>query len=148
MKILKLYIPGEPVSGSQLKFNRTTGSAYRPKEHKQRVFTIHEYAEKYRIDNDLEKPVFGNGIPLLLTVHFEFPYLKGHYRSGKHSDELKPNAPLWKIGNKDLDNLLKPLKDGLKGVLIADDKQIVRYGCIEKAYSKSPSTEIVLSRLD
>jgi Holliday junction resolvase RusA-like endonuclease len=148
-KTLVLDIHGIPVSGSQLKFNRKTGSAFRPKEHKQRVFTIYEYAQGFVDRWNLEYPVFGKGVALFLEVHFFFPYRDQDYRriKGVVSSELKPNAPKWVLGKKDLDNMLKPLKDGLKGVIYADDKQIVKYGEIIKQYSESPRTLITVREI-
>jgi Holliday junction resolvase RusA-like endonuclease len=143
-KTLILDIHGVPVSGSQLKFNRKTGSAFRPKEHKQRVFTIYEYAKGYVDRHKLAYPVFKKGTPVFLEVQFYFPYRTQDYRTGKNAGELKPNAPKWVLGNKDLDNMLKPLKDGLKGIIYADDKQIVKYGDIIKQYSESPKTLITV----
>jgi Holliday junction resolvase RusA-like endonuclease len=75
-----------------------------------------------------------------ISVDFYFPYRKADYRTGANSHILKDNAPEFVIGNKDLDNLLKPLKDGLKGVVYSDDKQIVMYTNIVKKYSESPRT--------
>lgn len=146
-KSISLEIHGIPVSGSQLKFNRTTGAAYRPKEHKQRVYTIYEYSNHVLDERGLDKPYFKKGTPLRLSVMFFFPYRNADYRTGKHAGELKENAPTYVIGNKDLDNLLKPLKDGIKGVIMADDKQIVSYGTIVKVYSESPRTEILVEEV-
>lgn len=145
--VITLDIHGEPVSGSQLKFNRSTGSAYRPKEHKQRVFTIYEYAKMEIERRGLPRPLFSKGTPVEMSVTFRFPYRSGDYRTGKHAGELKANAPTYVLGNKDLDNMLKPLKDGLKGVIYADDKQIARYGEIIKVYSESPGTTIIVREL-
>ena len=141
----KVIIHGEPISGSQLKFNRKTGNAYRPKEHKQRVFEVSEFAR--RAAEGKELPIFPNGIPVSFKCVMYFPHRKGDYRTGAKSHELKPNAPKWVIGNKDLDNLLKPLKDGLKGIVFADDNQIVHYADVGKLYSVTPRTEILIRRL-
>lgn len=147
LKYVTLDIHGVPVSGSQLKFNRTTGSAYRPKEHKQRVFTIYEYGVNFLEERGLPRPLFSKGVPVEMSVTFRFPYRSGDYRTGKNAGQLKPNAPIYVLGNKDLDNMLKPLKDGLKGVIYADDKQIARYGGVVKIYSESPGTTIIVREL-
>lgn len=139
-----LDIAGEPISGSQLKFNRNTGNAYRPTIHKQRVFTIYEYAKNKLEEDGLERPFFKKGTPVSLSVEFQFPYRSSDYRTGKYSGQLKPNAPIYCIGNKDIDNLLKPLKDGLQGVVFVNDAQIVQYGNIIKRYSETPSTIIIV----
>ncbi len=142
-----ITIPGIPISGSQLKFNRATGSAYRPKEHKQRIFEIYEFASRYIEQNGFTAPLFPNGVPIYMSIIFRFPYRKQDYRTGARAGELKPNAPLYVIGNKDLDNLLKPLKDGFKGLFYADDRQIVKYINIVKQYSKTPNTFVQVGEL-
>lgn len=142
---LVITIPGEPISGSQLKFNRKTGSAYRPKEHKQRVFTVSEFCASVVPDN--QRPFFRKGVPLSMGVEFYFPYRSQDYGTGRNEGVLKANAPIFVIGNKDIDNLLKPLKDGLKGVAINDDKQIVIYTQIVKKYSESPRTIVTLQEI-
>ena len=139
---LVLDIHGVPISGSQLKFNRKTGHAYRPTEHTQRVYTIYQYALQYIADKGLPRPVYRKGVPLSISVEFRFPYRQGDYRTGKHAGELKPNRDRYVIGNKDLDNMLKPLKDGLKGVIYADDNQIAVYGNVSKEYSEHPGTTL------
>lgn len=146
LQTLKITIPGEPISGSQLKFNRKSGSAYRPKVHSQRVFTIYEYATQVVPEED--RPLFKNGREIWINVEFYFSYRKSDYRTGANSDQLKDNAPTFVIGNKDLDNLLKPLKDGLKGVVYADDRQIVMYTNIIKKYSESPRTIITIGEIN
>lgn len=144
---ISFVIQGVPLSGSQLKFNRATGNAYRPKEHKQRVFEVYEFAKRAVEDKIDELPYFKKGMPVILSVVFYFPYRGADYRTGSKSHLLKDNAPKYVIGNKDIDNLLKPLKDGLKGVVIADDKQIVGYGEMWKLYSESPRTEVKVKRI-
>lgn len=148
---INIIIPGVPVSGSQLKFNRQTGNAYRPKEHKQRVFTVYEFASAavdLKADmNPDEYPYFKKGIALYMTVDFYMPYRSADYKTGANAGVLKDKAPVWVLGNKDLDNMLKPLKDGLKGVVYNDDKQIVNYKDITKRYSESPRTEIEVGEI-
>ena len=60
-------------------------------------------------------------VPLGISFTFRFTRPKSVKR--KHHT-VKP----------DLDNIIKPIKDALKGVLIHDDSQIVKYGEPEKIY--------------
>jgi Holliday junction resolvase RusA-like endonuclease len=142
---LEFTISGIPVSGSQLKFNRKTGNAYRPTEHKQRVYEVYEFA--CRAVPEQLRPMYRKGTPIAIGVTFYFPYRSGDYGTGKNEGILKPNAPVYVIGNKDLDNMLKPLKDGMKGVVYNDDKQIVKYLDITKLYSESPRTVVRVQEL-
>ena len=144
-KEIEFTIPGEPISGSQLKFNRKTGNAYRPKEHQQRVFEVHEFAE--RAVQDYESPVFRLGTALQIEVVFYFPYRKQDYGTGKNAGVLKPNRPKYMIGGKDVDNLLKPLKDGMKGLIYQDDNQIVNYVSVSKQYAEYPRTLVKIQEV-
>jgi Holliday junction resolvase RusA-like endonuclease len=79
--------------------------------------------------------------PLSLKVCFYMPYLKAHYRTGKHKEELKPSAPIWPKTKPDLTKLLRSTEDALTGVLWVDDAQIVKME-MEKRYSKRPGADI------
>lgn len=61
-----------------------------------------------------------------VTAEFRFSRPKAHYRTGKRSHELKPNAPTFKTSAPDTDKLQRALGDGLvDGGLLADDAIIV-----------------------
>lgn len=143
---LMITVPGVPVSGSQLKFNRTTGRAYRPAQHKNRMEDVYNAACTAVWDEE-NRPFFRKGVAVAIGVEFYFPYRNQDYGTGRNEGVLKNNAPVFVIGNKDLDNMLKPLKDGLKGVAINDDKQIVMYNHVVKKYSESPRTVVKLKEL-
>ena len=83
---------------------------------------------------------------------YTFPYLKSHYRTGKHSNELKPNVPYYHIKKPDfVDNLNKPLFDCLtKASVIKDDSIVCKYskgGDFYKIYGKVPSIEVELETI-
>ena len=138
-------VHGEPIPGSQLQMNRKTGHIYRPPEHKQRVFSVHEYARHALSQMGFtDVPFYGRDTPVNLSVLFFFGYRKIDFGTGKNANKLKNSAPKFMLGKKDLDNLLKPLKDGMQGVIYHDDKQVVEYGYITKRYSLNPHTKIKL----
>lgn len=143
---LSFTIPGEPISGSQLMFNRKSGHAYRPKQHTIRKQDVYEAACSYIPDS--QRPYYRKGTPIVLGVRFYFPYRGVDYGSGRNAGLLKPTAPHFCIGNKDIDNLLKPLKDGMKGVAYNDDKQIVGYSEMWKLYSESPRTIVSIKEVN
>lgn len=140
--VINVTIPGEPISGSQLKFNRKTGFAYRPDKHKQRIFEIYEFTKRALENANVAMPAFGRGVNVVFKCTLVFSHNKGHFGTGKNANVLKPSAPTFCQGRSDIDNLLKPLKDGLKGLVYHDDRQIVRYEAIEKRYGLSPATHI------
>jgi Holliday junction resolvase RusA-like endonuclease len=136
-------IHGKPVAGSQLKVNKKTGAVFRPSEHKQRVSTVSDYAAKALEDIGVQDvPYFRKGTPVRLSVLFFFPYRDGDFGTGRNAGKLKPGAPKFCMARIDLDNLLKPLKDGMKGLIYHDDAQVVEYGYIVKRYSMNPHTKL------
>lgn len=130
---VRIEIYGEPKGAKATEINYKTKSVYRPQAHKIRVQQVAETCKKYIEDNQLPTPIWGRGIPVGLTVKFIFPYNKSdfYWTKARHG-ELKENVTKWVIGKKDTDNLLKPLKDGLKGLIMADDNQVCHYGDIDK----------------
>lgn len=68
--------------------------------------------------------------PVAINIDFYFPRPKSHYRTGKFSNALKPNAPQWatSIGHGDLDKLLRSTFDALSymtgGCVLRDDSLV------------------------
>ena len=71
------------------------------------------------------------------------PYAKKYYRTGKYSNELKPNPPKSHCIKPDIDNLLKFVFDMGNKLLWKDDSQIYRVQ-MEKVYSTEPSTKLII----
>jgi Holliday junction resolvase RusA-like endonuclease len=86
--------------------------------------------------------------PLRLEVRFFFPRPTGHYRTGKHADEVKANAPCWPTCRPDIDNCLKLVLDALNGVFFKDDAQIVQLDCSKQYVKNQPNTEVTIWTLD
>ncbi len=61
---------------------------------------------------------------LSLTYYFMRP--KKHYRTGKHSGELRADAPVYHTQTPDLDKLDRAVFDALTHVVYVDDCQVVR----------------------
>jgi len=78
-----------------------------------------------------DKPIEG---PVSVSACFRFPRIKGHYRTGKHSDQLRLDAPAFHTGRPDRDNLDKAVLDVLTQLgMWRDDCQVCE-GQIEKRY--------------
>lgn len=84
--------------------------------------------------------------PVSVSVEFVFPRPKAHYRTGKHADELRESAPLWKTSAPDLDKLQRAIGDALAGVLIRDDAQIAVWH-VSKVYGAPPRAELYIEPL-
>ena len=84
--------------------------------------------------------------PLRVDLLFYFPYLKGHYRTGRYAGQLKPDTPIWKDTGKDIDNCDKIYLDVMTGTFFKNDSQVC-FGMRLKRYSERPRTEIYITRL-
>lgn len=159
-KELTISVPGLIKQGGQLRFNKKTGQAYRPKEHQERKNEVARLAaatvRSLGMD-DKDFPFFEKGRPLSLGVFFYFPYrqqdldntdtAKAEVELGYRGSLVKPTAPIYAINSKDIDNMLKPLKDGMKEIVYWDDKEIVGYSHHWKLYSLVPGTLIRVEEL-
>lgn len=67
--------------------------------------------------------------PVRVTATFAFTRPRSHYRTGKHADLLKPDAPTLHAQTPDLDKIVRSTLDALvyAGVM-RDDKQVA---CID-----------------
>jgi len=76
--------------------------------------------------------------PVHITVTFWFARPKSHYRTGRYSHLLKPNAPMWATSftQGDLDKLLRSTFDALSfmsgGCIIRDDSLVVSVKATKK----------------
>ena len=63
-------------------------------------------------------------ISMIVTFYCDRP--KSHYRTGRHSNVLKKDAPVVKTTKPDVDNYVKFYMDCGKNILWDDDAQVVR----------------------
>ena len=63
--------------------------------------------------------------PVTLEVTFYFRRPASHFGTGKNGHKVKESAPREHTQTPDLDKLVRAIGDGITGVLIHDDKQIV-----------------------
>jgi Holliday junction resolvase RusA-like endonuclease len=73
--------------------------------------------------------------PLVVAMTFSFPRPKGHWRTGRHSDQLRPSAPARPAGRPDLSKLARSTEDALTDVVWCDDAQVVEYLRLAKYYT-------------
>jgi crossover junction endodeoxyribonuclease RusA len=69
--------------------------------------------------------------PVFVQITFIFNRLVSHYNT---KGELKKDAPFYKPTRPDLDKLCRSTLDGITGVLIKDDSQVVNLIC-NKVYA-------------
>jgi Holliday junction resolvase RusA-like endonuclease len=81
--------------------------------------------------------------PVEVHATFHFPRPKAHYRTGKHADTLRDDAPRFVQTKPDLDKLCRAVGDALAGVLVRDDAQIVQW-VANKMYGDPVRASIII----
>ena len=82
--------------------------------------------------------------PVSVMMDFKILRPKSHYRTGKYSNMLKSDAPMFHTKKPDIDNLLKFIMDCCSGIVYKDDCQVDRCSA-SKVYcekGEEPRTEI------
>lgn len=84
-----------------------------------------------------------------VSISFYMPRPGYHFRTGKHSHQLRPNAPAHVDKKPDLDKLARSTLDALTtSAVIKDDAQVARL-VIEKRYADGPTgARITITPLD
>lgn len=146
MKTLEFFVPGIPAPGGSKKAfwnpkaNRVVvmDDCKRNKPRRECVrWSAIEAVRSAPIP--FEVPLLG---PVYLDVIFMMPRPKSHFRTGKHSNELRPDAPFWHTLKPDRTKLLRALEDALTDAGIwRDDTQVV-CGFVHKKYSTRPGALI------
>lgn len=85
------------------------------------------------LDAGFDAPLTG---PLDVTMTFALPRPKGHYRTGRNSDLLKPSAPAWPSGTPDLSKLCRATEDALTDSGIWADDALVVTCQLGKVYAR------------
>ena len=78
--------------------------------------------------------------PVRLSVTFIWPYRKSTAKRDR-------GGLIDKVTRPDMDNLLKPLKDAMSGVVYHDDSEVSRYGCVEKYHGPQAKIRVLVEEL-
>jgi crossover junction endodeoxyribonuclease RusA len=84
--------------------------------------------------------------PLGVTMAFTMPRPRSHYRTGRHSGDLKPSAPNWHTGRPDTTKLVRAAEDALTGVWWRDDA-LIAWQRASKRYGPRPGVHLTVRRL-
>jgi len=76
--------------------------------------------------------------PLVVRAQFILLRPKSHYRTGRYSALLKPQAPQHHVIRPDATKLWRPTEDALTGIIWKDDAQIIQQ-FVTKEYSTDKS---------
>lgn len=133
--MIEFFVPGIPVTKGSAKafLNRKTGRPIVVQDNVSRqkpwVSMIGVCALQAHIPT-LDGPV-------CISMEFVMPRPKHHYRTGKHSDQLRPDAPVYHTAkNADLDKLERCVLDALTGIAWHDDSQVALIGRAAKIYTR------------
>jgi Holliday junction resolvase RusA-like endonuclease len=148
VKVFEIEIPGKPQSVDEIEFNYKTKAVYRSSKYKKYKDNISFICHEALDQRSLPIPFFLMDEPLLLNVEFVFQFNQEHHVGNKRDNPLKEPSPHWYDRKIDIDNMLKPLKDGMTGLVYPDDSQICRYGIVDKIWGYAPSINIRIYPLE
>lgn len=147
MEEIHFFVPGIPAPGGSKRFvgfAKKTGRAIlvddageKNKNWRQSVATF-AYMEKQK-----------RGMTTLITqpihVRMEFimPRPKAHFRTGKHANEIRPDAPTWHTKKPDALKLARSTEDAMTGVLYEDDAATCKIEAF-KRYGNGPGCFITI----
>lgn len=90
--------------------------------------------------------------PLAASMCFYFHRPKSHYRTGKNAHLLKDSAPVYHTQKPDVIKLARAVEDALAGIVILDDKLIVKYNRLVKRYvcryKKREGVDVVITKIN
>lgn len=84
--------------------------------------------------------------PLEVDIVFYRKRPKGHFGSGRNSDQIKESAPRYPTSKPDVLKLGRGVEDALTGIIWADDSQIVKEH-LYKEYGEPERCEILIRPL-
>lgn len=83
-------------------------------------------------------------IELSCVMHFARP--KSHYGTGRNAGRLKASAPARHTQAPDAGKVMRAVEDSLTGVVYRDDRQICRYGRVEKIWTTGQECAEIMVR--
>lgn len=146
MSVLSVFVQGNPApAGSKTAFafkrkNGKLGAAVTDASKRAKPW---KYAVAARVAEEWDAAPLD--CALAVDLHFTMPRLKSHFRTGKHAALLRDDAPDWHTVKPDVDKLIRPCFDALKGLVWKDDTVIAQVYST-KRYGEKPGVQIVVRR--
>lgn len=140
---VRFFVPGIPQPGGSKK-----GIPFKTKAGAWRAAVVEDAAQNapWRAKVSLfasqsfPAPLTG---PIEFSFHFVMPRPKHHYRTGKWSALLKPDAPTAHTIKPDATKLIRSTEDALKGIAWHDDCQVVMQSA-SKLYGATPGCWVTI----
>lgn len=139
-----IRIPGEPVSQPRQRHAVIAGHLRNYTPAKAPV-NAYKYAIRCEALNCFTGTPTNGPVGLSLTFVFSRP--KAHYRTGKHSNEMRSDAPEWHTHKPDIENCAKAVMDALTGIVYKDDSQVA-WLHITKKYHLDGDQAMTLIEID
>lgn len=143
MSVISFFVPGLPAPGGSKRFvgvSKKTGRAIlvddAGKRNKNWRATVAAFGY-----NNRPTPLLDGAIAV--SMHFVMPRPKHHFRTGKHSSELKPDAPLHHTVKPDVLKLGRSTEDALTSVIWTDDSTTCHL-TLRKSYGPHPGCHITI----
>lgn len=137
--MINFTVYGEPVAQGRPKFTTVSGfaKAYDPAKSKDYKHYVRFEALKVKPDVLLD-----GALQLRVVTYRSIPK-----SFSKKKTELALNGNLRPVTKPDIDNIVKGIKDSLKGVIWKDDSQVVSLEG-SKWYSDNPRVEIIIKEVE
>ena len=133
-KEISFTIYGEPVAQGRPRAGRTRSChtiLYDPKKSRDFKNYVRLVASQHKPDKLIDCE-----IEMIADIYRSIPKSMPKYKR-----EKAQNGLLRPITKPDIDNYIKSIKDGLSGIIWADDKQVVSM-TVRKWYSENPRVEV------
>jgi len=85
--------------------------------------------------------------PVMISMAFRMPRLKGHFGTGKNAGVVKATAPVYHVSKPDCDKLQRCVWDALTNIAWKDDSQVAVVAHASKRYSDKPGVFIKISEI-
>ena len=137
--MISIWIPGKPMAKQSVKFARIGNHvrAYQPTKVTNYQAYLKMTIANYMVAHKLR--LIERGIPVCLEIiaYWEYP---------KSFSKKKRESTIWKVTRPDTDNISKPIKDAMNGIVYHDDSQVV-YEKIQKLYSEETGIMIIIKEI-
>lgn len=126
---LRIVVRGEPIPQGS-KTRNQYGAIYDSNAKRLKPWRVAvSTAAEHVLDLDFRdeaRPLFRDGVPVLVEATFTLARAKGHYGTGRNAEILKDSAPRWFTKAPDLDKLIRSCFDSLTDCGVwREDKQVV-----------------------